>query len=341
MAFAPLSPAHSEQDVQSFQPISPAHSVESNHVFAPLSPARTEESVDAYQPLSPSGYKMNRIERLISDIQKSTKQSLSSTKKPTPYKSIGNWRFWGRHMIYNEKKMYNEVERDYNNAINFIVSNFVKSNINRKNLNLYRKAFSSWKGEQTTFQVMKYDKNSISKTHDIIRERKKKLNYQKNIFTRQQLRITYVRFMEIKREQRKEILKTFIKEWRDTCPTPIKPPLEPIKVSSDPFHVIAKLNVDETGRVRVSLKAPLEKIYKQYHSKFKKPPAGEYIDALEEFGYPSWKIEQMRVKLATNGEQLQPEGSIFSRMEKASKPKKKVKSTLAKFRSPRLSPLEQ
>jgi len=203
-------------------------------------------------------------------------------------------------------------------------------------MNLYKKAFNSWRGINN-FESENYSIGFMNQVHTVLKKNKKQLAYEKDIFTKSQTRIVNIRFEEYTRENRKRILRDFIKEWRLVCPTPIPWKRESINiVPKDPYHVVTKLTIDESGHVKVSVKAPLEKIYKKYFANLKKPPLEEYIIALEEFGYPQWVINKLKIKLAKEGNNTIYQGSIFEQVQyidKISKSKKKQKSTLDKFRS--------
>ncbi len=93
MAFVPLSPAHS--DIGMFQPLSPAHS---QCVYEPESPRVVMKEPSKSASL---------MEKLIYNIKNPSPCKI----KPTPYKSIHDWRTYCRHMMMNEKKRYSEATR--------------------------------------------------------------------------------------------------------------------------------------------------------------------------------------------------------------------------------------
>jgi hypothetical protein len=95
-------------------------------------------------------------------------------------------------------------------------------------------------------------------------------------------------------------------------------------------HVIVKLNVLKSGKVRIHMSAPMASIYEKYYSKGMKPPIGEHIRALKAFGYPDENLE----KVLKNHENLPKKKAqmeeVFERVfgststSKASKPKRKT-----------------
>ncbi len=148
------------------------------------------------------------------------------------------------------------------------------------------------------------------------------------------LQMVEIAWNERKLEERKQMLKAFIKEWRDACPTPRKVANKPLDKNIDYFNkVVTKMNVDKSGYVHVNISIPLANIHKKYLQNLLKPPIDEYAQVLRDVGYPEWIIERMYKRHKEVGEPVKTvQESFESKDFKKSKPKKPT-STLNKFKS--------
>ena len=153
-------------------------------------------------------------------------------------------------------------------------------------------------------------------------------------YEKMKLRMVEIAWNERKLEERKNILKSFIKEWRDACPTPRKVANKPLDKNIDYFNkVVTKMKVDKSGYVHVNISTPLANIYKKYMQNLLKPPIDEYAQVLRDVGYPEWIIERMYRRRKEVGEPVKTvQESFESKDFKKSKSKKPV-STLNKFKS--------
>ena len=59
-----------------------------------------------------------------------------------------------------------------------------------------------------------------------------------------------------------------------------------VSVPDDASAVVVNMTASKSGKVRVSIAAPMEVVYNKYFSKGVRPPIGEYLKALKKFGYP-------------------------------------------------------
>ena len=111
-------------------------------------------------------------------------------------------------------------------------------------------------------------------------------------------------------------------------PTPPKELRKSYNVPKDIDHVVVKLDITKSGKVKVKLSAPMADIYHKYFSKCVKPPTDVYIRALKDFGYPDEALEKVLIK-AQNAPILKTQmEEVFERVfggtsnSKPSKPKK-------------------
>ena len=148
------------------------------------------------------------------------------------------------------------------------------------------------------------------------------------------LQMVEVAWNERKFEERKQMLKAFIKEWRDACPTPRKVANKPLDKNIDYFNkVVTKMKVDKSGHVHVNISTPLANIHKKYLQNLLKPPIDEYAQVLRDVGYPEWIIKRMYKRHKEVDEPVKTvQESFESKDFKKSKSKKPV-STLNKFKS--------
>jgi len=281
--YVPLSPARSEN---AYVPLSPAHSVGG---YEPLSPATSVVNFDVS--------KASILQKILYNIQNRPighnhslginyyvkgcpKCDLDKSSRPVKeIPKIKDWRRYCWHLMYNEKKKYKEVLREYRNACDEIAKNFAKKN--KKNV------FDIWLGrKENNKEFIQISKNKLLSL-------KSELTKYKRILLETQHTCVEIFHREIVSRERKNVLRTLIKEWRESCPTPIRKPREPINVPKDPYRMIFKYEVQEDGHIKVNLSAPLAPIYDKYFSKGIKPPFEEYIVALRDFGYPDWVIEKM------------------------------------------------
>ena len=152
------------------------------------------------------------------------------------------------------------------------------------------------------------------------------------------LQMVEVAWNERKLEEENQVLKKFIKEWRDACPTPRNIVNKPLDKNIDYFNkVVTKLKVDKNGHVHVDLSIPMSNLYKKYFQNLLKPPFDEHMQVLQDVGYPDWIIERI---LRRRKNVVDPVKSVLESFEskdfKNSK-SKKTTSTLNKFKSKPLS----
>ena len=147
------------------------------------------------------------------------------------------------------------------------------------------------------------------------------------------LKMVEVAWNERKIEERKEVLTSFIKAWRDSCPTPRKVPNKPIDKNINYFEkVVTKLDVDKNGHVHVNISVPFATLHEKYFQKLLKPPIDEYVQVLTDIGYPKWVINRMVRKHHPSDDPVKTvQESFDSKDFKKAKSKKQV-STLNKFK---------
>ena len=153
-------------------------------------------------------------------------------------------------------------------------------------------------------------------------------------YERTKLRVVEIAWNERKLEERKRVLKSFITEWRDACPTPRKIVNNPLDKNIDYFRVVTKLKVDKSGHVNVDISTPLLNLHEKYFQKLMKPPIDEYAQVLTDVSYPEWIIERM-VTRHSKKEFSDPLKTVQESLESKDfrKPKsKKHVSSLNKFK---------
>lgn len=153
--------------------------------------------------------------------------------------------------------------------------------------------------------------------------------YEKN-----KLQMVEIAWNERKLEERKQILKAFIKEWRDACPTPRKVVNKPLDKNIDYFNrVLTKMEVDKSGHVHVNISTPLANIHKKYLQNLLKPPIDEYAQVLRDVGYPEWIISRMYKRRKEFSAPVKTVQESFESKEFKKSKSKKAVSTLNKFKS--------
>lgn len=108
--------------------------------------------------------------------------------------------------------------------------------------------------------------------------------------------------------------------------------------------VVVNTTVSKSGKVKVSMGAPMEAVYTKYFSKGVRPPIGEYLKALKKFGYP----ESVLMKVLDTHQRVEAKSAemdtfieaIFGKGGgKASKPKAKSNRdrlfTMLKMKKPK------
>jgi len=295
-----------------YAPLSPAHSV---HAYVPESPLRDEQ---LYLPESPRK-NLTTFDKILNGILSRKTEIRQPVRRRTA--RIQNWREYCKLYMMNERQNYVYFLNEYAKKCKTAAIQY-----NSLNKNVLERAFFKWK---KTYNHPDH-KEFLKSSKDILKTYKKRLEFEHKKIKESQSKCIKIFTEHRDFEQRKKTLKLFISHWRDICPTPRKVK-EPINVSKDPFHVVTKLTVDESGHVSVKISAPLESIYKNYFHKLKKPPFDEYIEALREFGYPEWALQRMIKK---RKDSPLPEKSVMEALQadKPSKPKK-AGSKLKKFKT--------
>lgn len=119
-------------------------------------------------------------------------------------------------------------------------------------------------------------------------------------------------------------------------PKEIVPPKK-LDVPDRMDHVIVKLKVLKSGKVRCNMSMPMMVIHEKYYSKGAKPPIGEHLKALKDFGYPDEVLEKVLKHHENIPKHKAQMEEVFQRVfgststSKASKPKRKpVKDEIMK-----------
>ena len=134
-------------------------------------------------------------------------------------------------------------------------------------------------------------------------------------------------------------------KWEASLETPrdtVKP--EPIDVPSRTDHVVVRLRVTNSGKIRTYVGAPMEALHENYYKKCKNPPIDVKLKSLKNFGYPNHVLEKILInsqKPKSNDDDFIE--SIFGKFSgKTSKPKKKsvMDELRSKFKIRKVKPVE-
>ena len=91
---------------------------------------------------------------------------------------------------------------------------------------------------------------------------------------------------------------------RDNPKEPPSTTKEVMDVPNRADATVVNMKVSKTGKVKVTIEAPLEAMYTKYYSKGVKAPMVEYIKALKKFGYP----ESVLIKVLEKAQQRESKG---------------------------------